>query len=290
MRLKKVNGILEKHRHWLSRSGAMVTQELEFLDEDLASDSLAGLDNVSDSLGMLAVYHGIQGEVAIMGADETGWGEVARSMLYRYWALMLRAKSFSNTRFLQGVKTVPNLTNHLSHAACLLAAFMAADRRDLASSTADVLTGMLSVRGAVDAGHLKGRHFEPFMLWLYAVYSEGDAAAQLGSMSLGVYQKVIDSWADEQQLAEALEEVAQYHLANAEDKGGAWDPEFKSPPFDMLLLEVSAIYRVRQQIGLPSPAVTNPLLSVASVALSHLVFCSDEVIIKVETAYRNFFS
>ena len=288
--MKTVNGILEKHRNWLSRSAAMVTQELEFLEEDLACGSLVGLDNVSDSLGMLAVYHGVRGEVAIMDADLTGWKEVARSMMYRYWALMLRSKSFSKTHFLQGIKTVPNLTNYLSTAACLLAAFMAVDRRDLASSTADILAGMLSVRGAVDDGYLKKRRFEPFMLWLYSIYSEERLDAEVELMNLGVYQKIIDSWADEQLLVDALEEIGRYHLANAEDNGGTWDPEFKSPPFDLLLLEVSAIYKVREQIGLPLPEVASSLLSIGVAGFNNLVFFPDEVVVKVEAAYRNFFS
>lgn len=265
----------------------MVAQELEFLDEDLASDSLVGLGNVSDSLGILATCHGVQGEVAIMGGDYAGWEDVSRSVMYRHWALMLRAKSFSNTRFLQGVQTVPNLTNHLSRAACLLAAFIAADRRDLASSTADVLAGMLSVQGAVDASYLRGRCFEPFMLWLYRIYSDGEALAPIGS--LGLYQKVIDNWGDELQLAEVLMEMGHYHLANSEDNGGARDPEFKSPPFDLLMLEVSAIYRVRRQLGLPLPPATDPLLFFATAALDNLVFCPDALVVRVEAAYRSFF-
>lgn len=288
--MKKINSILEHHRHWLSQSNGMAVQALEYLDEDLACGTLVGLDNVSDSLRMLAVYHGIQGEVAIYGADASGWEEVSRSIMYRYWGLMLRAKTFSQTSFLQGIKTVPNLTNQLSNAACLLAAFVAADRRDLASSVADVLVGMLTVGGAIDPGYLKERRFEPFMLWIYSVYSGGDASAQIESMNLGVYQKVIDSWADEQSLAGAMEEVCQYHLANTEDKGGDWDPEFKNPPFDLLPLEIGAIYQVRQQIGLTSPVITGPLVSVGTAALENLVFTPDSVAAKVEAAYRNFFS
>ena len=65
-RMKKIQGILEQHRHWLSQSDGMVAQELEYLEEDLACDSLEGLGNVSDSLGILAVCHGIQGEVSIL--------------------------------------------------------------------------------------------------------------------------------------------------------------------------------------------------------------------------------
>lgn len=261
----------------------MVAQELEFLDEDLASDSLVGLNNVSDSLGILATCHGVQGEVVILDGDSAGWEDVARAVMYRYWALRLRARSFSNTRFLQGLQTIPNLTNHLSRAACVLAAFIAADRRDLASLTADVLAGMLSVEGAVDASYLKGRGFEPFMLWLYSVYSHGNAVAPVES--LGPYQKVIDSWGDEQQLIEVLREIARYHLANSEDAGGARDPEFKSAPFDLLVLEVAAIYRVRQHSGQPLPPPTDPLLLAATAALDHLVFCPDELVVRVEAVF-----
>lgn len=288
--MKKIEKILERHRHWLSQSGGMVAQELEYLEEDLACDSLEGLDNVSDSLGMLAVFHGIQGELAICAGDISGWEEVSRAMTYRYWGLMLRAKAFSKTSFLQGIRTVPNLTNQLSSAGCLLAGFIVADRHDLAESVADVLVGMLTVDGTVDSGYLKERRFEPFMLWLYSVYSGGTAPVLIESMNLGIYQKVIDSWADEQKLVGVLEEVCQYHLANSEDKGGAWDPEFKNPPFDLLPLEVVAILKVRQQIGLTSPAVTSPLLSVETAALENLTFKLDDVAVKVEAAYRNFFS
>ncbi|WCE05589.1 hypothetical protein [Pseudoxanthomonas sp. JBR18] len=287
--MKRIEEILERHRHWLSQSGGMIAQELEYLEEDLACDSLEGLNNVSDSLGMLAVFHGIQGEVAICAGDISGWEEVSRALTYRYWALMLRAKAFSKTRFLHGIKKVSNLTNQLSNSGCLLAGFIAADRHDLAESVADVLVGMLTVDGVVDSGYLKKRRFEPFMLWLYSIYSGGTAPIPIDSMNLGIYQKVVESWADEQKIVGVLEELCQYHLANSEDKGGAWDPEFKDPPFDLLPLEVVAIFKVRQQIGLMSPAVTSPLLSVETAAVDNLIFKPDDIAVKVEAAYRNFF-
>lgn len=245
---------------------------------------------MSDSLGILAVCHGIQGEVAICGGDTFGWEEVSRAMLYRYWGLMPRAKGFSKTSFLQSIRNVPNLTNQLSSAGCLLAGFIAADRHDLAESVADVLVGMLTIDGAIDPGYLKARRFEPFMLWLYSIYSGGAAPILIEDMNLGIYQKVIGGWADEQRLVGTLEDMCQYHLANSEDKGGAWDPEFKNPPFDLLPLEIIAIFKVRQQIGLISPVVTSPLLSVETAALENLNFKSDDIAVKVEAAYKKFFS
>ncbi|WVV47493.1 hypothetical protein THH46_24005 [Pseudomonas sp. NA13] len=183
--MDEINVRLHQHRRWLLQSEGLTAQELDYIDEDLASDSLNGLDNVADSLGMLATYHGIRGEVAISDGEASGWEQVSRSMMYRYWALMLKAKAFSKTSFLQGIQTVPNLTNQLSLAGCLLAGLITVDRRDLAASVADVLAGMLTVKGAVDSSYLEQRRFEPFMLWLYSVYSQGAALPEIKSLSLG---------------------------------------------------------------------------------------------------------
>ncbi|MFS0825181.1 hypothetical protein [Pseudomonas phoenicis] len=288
--MKKIERILEQHRHWLSQSDGMVAQELEYLKEDLACESLEGLGNVSDSLSILAACHGIQGEVSIYANDISGWEETSRAIIYRYWVLMLRAKVFSTTSFLQNIRRAPNLTNQLSSAGCLLACFIAADKCDLAESVADVLVGMLTADGAVDHGYLKNRRFEPFMLWLYSVYSGRSAPALIESMDLGIYKSVIDSWSDEKQLASVLDAVCQYHLANSEDKGGAWDPEFKNPPFDLIPFEVFAIIKVRQKCGLRSPVVANPLLNFEISELDNLIFKPDNICVKVEGAFRSFFS
>ncbi|MEN2393210.1 hypothetical protein [Pseudomonas halotolerans] len=287
--MDEINVRLDQHRRWLSQSEGLMAQELGYIDEDLASDSLNGLNNVADSLGMLATYYGIRGEVSVSDGEASGWEDVSRSMMYRYWALMLNAKTFSKTSFLQGIKTIPNLTNQLSIAGCLLAGLIVADRRDLAASVADVLAGMLTINGAVDSSYLEQRRLEPFMLWLYSVYTQGETLSEIKSMDLGIYQNVIDKWTDEQGLAHALEELCQYHLTHAEDRGGAWDPEFKYAPFDLLPVEIHAIFQVRQQLGLTVPAVSSPLLSAETAALEHLVIISDQLAVRMETAYERFF-
>lgn len=286
--MREIEKIVGKHRCWLSQSDDMVARELKYLDEDLANESLAGLNNVPDSLEILAVYHGKQGEVSVFSNDPSGWVDISRAIIYRYWALILRAKIFSKTRFLQNIRHSPNLTNQLSGAGCLLAGFIAADRQDLAEPVADIIEGMYSVKGAVNPEYLKGRRFEPFMLWLYSAYVGRNVISLGKDMDLGVYQKLIDAWVDEQKLSSALVEVCQYHLDNSEDKGGR-DPEFKSPPFDLLPLEMSAVFRVLKKSGFPLPVVASPLLSVGLAALENLIFKSDEVTQKVEAAYIKFF-
>jgi hypothetical protein len=287
--MKKIGNIIQQHRQWLAQSDAMVASELEYLDEDLESNSLEGLDNAADSLGFLALYHGIHGQVALYDSDASGKQEISQAIMYRYWSLRLKAKSFSQTSFLRGVKTVPNLTNQLSNAACLLAAFIATGQRELAASVADILHGMLTVKGAVDADYLKARRFEPFMLWLYSVYAGNEAPFPVHDAELGVYQQIVDNWSGDQHLADALQEIAQYHAKNIEDKGGSWDPEFKNAPFDLVLWEVGAIDNVRRTLGLESPTTASPLLPDEVIGFQQLDFGTDDVTAKVESAYQNLF-
>lgn len=287
--MKKINNIFERHKDWLPRSEKIIAQELEYINEDLASNTLAGLDNVSDSLGLLATCYGINGIVSIGDDVTSGWRDVSKSLMYRYWALRLRSKSFSKTNFLQGVKNIPNLTNQMSNAGCLLAGFIAMDRNDFAAPIANILLGMLTVKGAVDPNYLKQRKFEPFIFWLYSLYAGKDVPAEVETENLGVYQRVVDFWSDASEVALAINDLCEYHLSNSEDNGGKWDPEFKNAPFDLLPLEIQAIYLVRKKLGLEILKPNNPLMSVATAATENLTIVHDEITLKVETVYAGFF-
>jgi hypothetical protein len=284
-----IEKMFEQHRGWLSQSESMVAKEAEYLKEDLSTNTLSALDNVSDSLSMLATYYGIKGVVSVNDGVFSGWDDVSRSIIYRYWALKIRAKSFSKTAFLCGVKTIPNLTNQMGNAGCLLAAFVAADRDDMASPVADVLLGMLTIKGAVDSGYLRQRIFEPFMMWLYSVYSGESVSSEIESVNLGVYQRVIESWDKADDLSFALEELCEYHLSNANDTGRSWDPEFKNPPFDLLPLEIQAIRVVRKKLGFVMPSTNHPLLSLETSSAEHLSIIPDDLSLEVESAYNDLF-
>ncbi|KPW79238.1 hypothetical protein ALO76_02886 [Pseudomonas syringae pv. coriandricola] len=281
---------IDAHRQWLFKSSDLVTEELNYVYEDIESNSLVGFNNVADSLGILASYYGTKGEVAIYDEDNSGWQDISKSVMYRYWALKLKAKSFSNTRFLKNVKTVPNLTNQMSNAACLLATFISTNQRVLSSNVADILMGMITVKDAVDQSYFEDRRFEPFMLWLNSIYAGSDVPSQVTNRDFGVYQAVVNNWENEQNLSSSLEAICVYHLANSEDKGGKWNPEFKKPPFDLLPFELSAIYQVRQNVGLETPTeIRHNLLPIKKTDLEKINFNSDDILEKINAAYEDFF-
>ncbi|MCF7531175.1 hypothetical protein [Pseudomonas petrae] len=177
----------------------------------------------------------------------------------------------------------------MSNAACLLATFISTDQRDLSSSVADILTDMLTIKGAIDQSYVEDRRFEPFMLWLNAIYAGTNAPPQVTDRDFGVYNEVVNNWGNGQNLSAALEAICVYHLANSEDKGGQWNPEFKKPPFDLLPFELSAICQVRQNSGLETPAVMHNLLPIKKTDLEKLNFSSGDILKKVNAAYEDFF-
>ncbi|HAT42690.1 MAG TPA: hypothetical protein DCS87_13335 [Rheinheimera sp.] len=281
--------IIQHHRDWLVKSESRIPIEFNYLKEDLSDGTLSALDNVSDSLGRLATYFGIKGILAVNDDVQSGWEDISKSLNYRYWALKIRAKSFSKTAFLGGIKAIPNLTNQIGNAGCLLAAFVAMDRDDLAAPVADVLLGMLTIKGAVNSDHLRLRNFEPFMIWLYSVYSGENVNSEIVFSDLGVYQRVIDSWDKSDELSFALDSLCEYHVSNATDAGGRRDPEFKNPPFDLLPLEINAISVVRKKLGLEMPYVNHPLLSLKTSSADQIFINSDDLSDEVEIAYNRLF-
>ncbi len=287
--MSAISKIIVQHRDWLVRSESRIGREFNYLKEDLADGSLNALDNVSDSLGRLATYYGIKGILAVNDGVHSDWNDISKSINYRYWALIIRARSFTKTAFLRGVKHVPNLTNHLGNTGCLLATFIVVDRDEIASQLADLLLGMLTIKGVVDSDCLKHRKLEPFMLWLYSVYSGKAFASEIEFVNLGVYQMVIEYWDKPDDLSLALIELCEYHLANTDDTGGSWDPEFKYAPFDLVPVEIQAIYVVREKCGLPVPSPNHPLLSLKTSSVKHLSISSDDLSFEVESAYKNFF-
>lgn len=286
--MNKAHDIVKKHREWLTESEYMVQDELGYLDEDLAEHSLTGFNNVADSLGVLASYYGIRGEVAIYDGSDSGWRDVSRAILYRYWALKITAQSFSNRKFLSNLHNVPNLTNQFSIAACLLAAFIAGGERKLSASVAQLLADMFTVEGAVDVDFLKQRKFEPFMLWLH--HADSTNALLPSAEPLGVYQGIIENWDNDAALSSVIAEIDSYHLANCIDKGGAWNPEFKKPPFDLISFERGAIIEVRRRLGLVTPGTPSLILPADQSNLEKLDFSNDGIVSKVEEAYGQFFS
>lgn len=276
---KSLETLLRQHEAWLLKSGDFETRELGMLRQDLDDGSVQALANVGDSLGFLALFYGTRGEVAAIKQDAGGWHDISRSVNYRHSAVKLRVQLFSRSAFMQGVVRGPNLTNAASSTASLLCAALAAGREDMRKDMHQALAWMSSTPKALDDGYWKRRHFEPFALWLS---SKLEPAAPPVTADFGAYKGVVESWQKPQDLAAAMTSVCDYHCKNMDDRGGAWDPEFKNVPFDLLPFEVHAIRAARDRLGLETPPVDHPLLSLPTADISRLTWEPDSVLERVE--------
>ena len=288
--MKKIQKLYKKHNEWLSNSQNIPAREQEYLDKYLYDNNMNSLQHVADSLGFLASFYGKKGLVAINDGISSGWEDASKAIHYRYWALKIFCKTYSKTLFLKSLTGGPNLTNEMSIAGNLLACFIAIGKDDMASFTFDLLVQMVSVKGVIDEKHLQARRFEFFILWLYSISHNIRLPHNVKFSALGVYQEVINCWECEKGLESALMGLCNYHLANMVDYGGNWDPEFKKSPFDLLPLEIRAIYVVREKMGLSTPNIAHPLLNTPAASVENLTIVPDQLINQVESVFNSFFN
>ncbi|TGG93456.1 hypothetical protein E4656_10435 [Natronospirillum operosum] len=285
-----IENMVRQHQNWLDQAEGLVDRKLRYLREDLNDGDLVSMINISDALGSLATYYGISGMLSNHTQLTTKNDYLSHSIIYRFWALKIRAKHFSKTYFLRGTNKAPNLTNQMSNAACLLACFIAIEKDDKADFTADILEGMFTTDGAINANYLKERRFEPFMMWLYSAYSGKTLSKNFEFREYGVYQKLIDSWHSPELISDPILELCDYHLVNSDDTGGRRDPEFKNSPFDLLPFEIWAIFSTRKKLGMVMPEIDHPLLSFSKNIKDDLHLVPDDLALEIEAAYNSIFN
>lgn len=195
--------------------------------------------------GMLAVNRLLKG-------DTNGWGDLQLSFLYRAWP----------TRFVLARQTAGLSKAKLQVHEHLLGFAHALAIRD--DSFADIQgpTLLESLRGGNERYQgWKNRAFEIFIVKLYAILRKLPFEVNESfDCHLGVYQQVFDKWHSPTSLANVLYDACEHHWQETNDADllghiGAfsWSP-YGSFPVDLL-----AIRRVREDLGLETPEIDHPL-------------------------------
>jgi hypothetical protein len=107
---------------------------------------------------------------------------------------------------------------------------------------------------------------------------------------LGAYAGILSNWDIPEALAEPLVTACDYHCENLRERNDNL-AEFDEPPFDLYPVEILAIYKVREGLGLETPKIDHPLMStpLASLASRDVTPIDDPIIRRVERLYNNFF-
>lgn len=150
--------------------------------------------------------------------------------------------------------------------------------------------GIATWTGAISEPYWRERIFEPFALRLHQLRMGMELPGDVVSRDIRAYGSVLENWENPDRLAEALIRICDYHCDNMEDSGGEWDPEFRYPPFDLMPAEVLAVYAIREQLGVETPKVEHPLLSLPLSSVVRVgTAASDGLLERVDAAYAECF-
>lgn len=265
-----------------------LNREMSYIDKHTSSPSMGGLIALGGGCGLLAQHYGIDGVIAVLKGDAGGWALVHRAVLYYRWQLRIcRAPlrhpeafaSYSEKAFLRKMERV---------AACLACFARACGLEELEAEALATLCEIPNWPGSVDQKHWTRRIFEPFVMVLLKRIRGESVHKEFATRDLGVYGEVIEAWENPTQLGQALSHICDYHCQQMDGDVFKWYPEFDRPPFDLLPVEILAIRRIRQQLGLAMPEVQHPLLDLPTANLPPPApedTQPDEVLRRIQKAY-----
>ena len=209
----------------------------------LASSHPRAAPVAARQLDVLANFHAHHGALAILKGRVEGWADIDLVLHYEWWHFRIEPGD-----------------NGATNAALALAHAMVFEEESMAGWLAERLIQSL------DEDTFLGRSwqlapFGAFMLKLWAMHRGlPDVDVKRPHVSpLGVYERVLETWAKPNELRLALGEACDYHLAQSWTAKGY--PPFVRSPYQMFPVDILAIAIVRRDLGLEMPKVEHPLLS-----------------------------
>lgn len=248
--------LVQDYRLWVDRETA---GNPDFVPADVAEirellrtgSSEADCRLLGLNLSYVANWYGRRGVCLIAQGDPKGWSDLSASALNDFWNIRICCHTYDQ---LQNKFRVSFLASILDAGQCGIlctalnawneASWMA---QRLQQSRSD---GSISAWGWDLA--------VPRLVIALHRYAAGQK--DVSDLELGVYKTIFDRWNDSAELQKALLYVADYHVENLKDKGAQRFGEFARPPVDIFPAELVAIQRVRERLGLETPAIDHPLM------------------------------
>ncbi len=100
-----------------------------------------------------------------------------------------------------------------------------------------------------------GKRSDFFRCYICELYARGEGEGSFPD-NFVPYAPIFEYWEDPDKLAEAIRAACNYHIAQIDVEDGV----FENNPHDIFPAEILALYRVREKLGLETPAVSHPLL------------------------------
>jgi hypothetical protein len=241
-------------------------------------------------LGQLSAAYAVRGTLDLLDGKSAGWKSVDMSASFCYWEVKLHAKAF----FWSAAKgrpqdVFPFTATHTCRTAHLLAYSIIFGLNDWEAELQDNLVKMTAELEKRVPEVWAEAVYEPFVLMLHHKTFGSDLPRHVTDRKLGPYENILSRWDQPEKLGEAIASACDYHCQRMSDS--TLGHEFHVQPFDLYPVEILAIYKVRERLGLETPIVDHPLMStpLASLAARDLKPIDDPIIRRVEKLDSDFF-
>ena len=238
-------------KEWLpAKRDFLIDHQRRRIEDELKAPTKYSRVSISTSFGCMASWIGGQAVVQVAAADAEGWRLVQGSYAYWHW----------EQRILEGLRRHGAMTrSDRLRVSLVLGHALAIGDQEVASWAGDTIVESLDEPEIMNpAWDLVGA-LPPLMVRVYALHRQLPIDfAQYDHGKLYAYQKVLDAWEDPRALEGALVEACDYHVNRC--RGEALGLEFAYNPYAVFPAEILAIYRVRGDLGLETPALEHPLL------------------------------
>jgi hypothetical protein len=222
---------------------------LKTLKEPLTEGKCRGLGR---ELSYLANWNARRGVFLISQRDAHGWLDLLRAAQYDFWDTRIRCRSYDRA---ENKVMAENFTPSIINSGQCGILCMALD-----AWTEAEWMGRRLQQSRTDGSITPWTWYHAVPRLMIALQRLLAGQRDLGDLELGVYKDVFDHWDNPANLQQALLSVANYHVENLRDKSNADIAEFTHPPVDIVPAELIAIQRVREKLGLETPAIDHPLM------------------------------
>lgn len=201
-------------------------------------------------LSYVANWHARRGVVVLSKSDPTGWFSLFQAGQYEFWNIRIRSRSYDR---LENKFRCSFTASIIDAGQCGIVC------RALNASTEAAWMAQRLQQSRTDESITPWSWNHALPRLVIALHRMLAGQKDVSDLELGVYQSVFDHWEDQAGLQEALLNAADYHVQNLRDKGNDF-AEFSRVPVDIVPAELIAIQRVREKLGLETPAIDHPLM------------------------------
>lgn len=211
---------------------------------------------IANYLGYIALWENQSGAYAVLRGDESGWSHLRLGLDYSAWKLRTVCAEHEQLLSQSGNPDV-GLAHGLA-ARSLAQAIALRDDKFSDWCGQRMLQDVLNPKSFFQDWTLTP--FHPFMARLYACWRGYSIDTENASLrNVGIYQRLWDTWKDDQAYINALLQACDFHTARTAPLDNEFT-EFWEPPLQVFPAEILAVQRIRQeQIG-TTPVVLHPLL------------------------------